>query len=134
MKTIKLCIAVILCSAFSAVAQDKNKTVVADKKIALQEIQSLNAIPSDMLSDHLKSALKVETGTIAPAQGTVYTIISSTDTTFNDCFNCGPAVGYETSCIAKYTIETRQYTEYRGGQVNRVWMSTVSVFKGCGRW
>lgn len=114
--------------------QQNSVNVVSQKKVAkTKDFKTVNAIPEDMLAEKVKQATLI-TNNVSLADGIVYSIVSSTKTTFNDCFKCGPAAGYDSSCQAKYNIETRNYSEYRDGQVVRVWMSTVSVFMGCGSW
>lgn len=121
---------------FATLAQDKKvKEVVSEKKIVeISDIKTVNAFPEEMLSEKVKSATKSNANSAAPTDGIIYNIVSSTNTTFNDCFKCGPAVGREATCEAKYTVETRSYSEYKNNQVVRVWMNTVSVYMGCGRW
>lgn len=131
---IKIITIVFLIFSFQAFGQDKKMINTKEAKVAIENIQEFDAIPEEMLSDKVKSAINITSTEALPQEGVVYDIISSRNTSFNDCFKCGPAVGYETSCISKYTIETRKYTEYKNGAIARVWMSTVSVFMGCGTW
>lgn len=117
-----------------AQARLKSKEVV-NRNVRMSDAQPMDAFPEELLSEKVRNAQKVgNTDQAAVTDGIVYSIIASANTTLDDCFSCGPAVNREPTCIAKYTVETRNYTEWRRGVVVRVWTNRVSVFMGCGRW
>lgn len=123
--------------AFTTQAQPKKKKNVVvknDTVITTKDFVSIDAFPYDMLPNDIKNATEFIDKAKVPENGFVYSVVSSINTNLNDCNSCGPEVGYETSCISKYIIETRKYSEYNEGQIIRVWMSTISIFIGCGSW
>jgi hypothetical protein len=116
-------------------AQDAKQKKLVNKTVRMSTPKAIEAFPEDMLSENMKNAKKVSnTEEAALVDGIVYTIIASTNTMLRDCFSCGPAVGTETNCNAKYTVETRTYTEWKDGVAVRTWTQRVSVFMGCGQW
>jgi len=138
MKTMKklMMITIFFALSYSVSAQKEGKEMVAEKKTTeVMSIETINAIPKEMLAENVKNAKKISNPTGSPqADGIVYDIISSKNVTLNACFSCGPAVGHESSCLSKFTIETRKYAEWKKGKVVRVWMSDVQSFMGCGSW
>ncbi|MCD4742464.1 MAG: hypothetical protein K8R67_08330 [Desulfobacteraceae bacterium] len=102
----------------------------------LQDIKELNAISFDSLSVNEQNASNIKfkankKNYSINSNGTTYIILSSTKTTYRDCYKCLSSHPY---CTARYLVESRKYTEWENGQVKRVWNRNVSVFMGCGRW
>lgn len=135
--TIKLLVLMMMVFALPVTlsAQEVNQKKLVNKAVRMSAPQGMDAFPEDMLSENMKNAKKISNAEeVTLTDGIVYTIIASTNTMLRDCFSCGPAVGTETNCNAKYTVETRTYTEWKQSVAVRTWTQRVSVFMGCGQW
>ena len=124
---------------FSLKAQNKIKIDKDQifKTEQLEEFSNLNATPIDSLTDAEKNAKRIVFKKNKPKysiqkNGTTYILISFYQTTRKDCIRCNSSSN--TTCSARYRIESREYTKWKNGNAVKVWTSTVSIFSGCGWW
>jgi len=99
-----------------------------------KSIKELKSSTSESYSDAVELKYKKNKARYnVPRNGTSYIILSSTKTTLDDCYRC-PNRDYTDWCPAKYEVQSRQYTEWKDGEIERVWNTTSNVFMGCGVW
>ncbi len=115
----------------------KVKADILFKSISSKDIDKLKATSIENISENEKEALLINYDEsaldyVVPKDGTTYIILSSTQASYQDCYRCPSK--YRNGCNAKYIVEGREYTEWKNGEVTRVWTNSVSRFMGCGVW
>lgn len=126
-RSVLLITTLIFLSLSASYAQEKKENKTKD-------IKTFKAFPEDLLSAEIKQAANRSSLTQTPQNGITYKLISTTQANGSDCFVCPANTGTGKPCYAKYTVENREYTEYKNGVATRVWVTSVSVFAGCGWW
>jgi len=115
-------------------AKIKSENIFNDSSII--DIKESNSIPIDSLSIEEQNAFEIKyiknkTDYSINKNGITYVILSSTKTTFRDCYKC---LDIPNGCYARYEVQSRKYTEWENGAIKRVWNTTTRVFMGCGMW
>lgn len=128
----------LLLTTISVYSQEKTKIKSEDifNDSIVIDIKESNSIPIDSLSPEEQNAFEIKyiknkKDYSINSNGTTYVILSSTKTTFRDCYTC---LDIPNGCYARYEVQSRKYTEWENGSIKRVWNTTTRVFMGCGRW
>jgi hypothetical protein len=138
MKNLILTIFVTLISLSSFSQKTKVKSNEIFNKNTFEKIEKNESIKIDSISKIENKATQIKLKKNkkeyrVPQNGTTYIILSSTKTTYSDCYKCYNR-DYTNYCPAKYEVQSRKYTKWKNGTIERVWNTTTKIFMGCGSW